>query len=132
MKISNKVQPPTVQISAKRLELMHNSNSLENPKNISEYIKNFAIRSCYSRFCLGVHDLEIERGCFNCKPLPIESRACKQCQIGKVDEVEDEKPFLMKCPAYSLQRSKLIDKITQKFPRFSLLDESQKFVWILS
>ena len=38
----------------------------------------------------------------------------------------------MKCPAYSLQRSKLLDKITQKFPKFSLLDESQKFVWILS
>ena len=86
-----------------------------------EYIKNFAIRSCYSRFRLGVHDLEIERGRFNRKPLPIESRVCKQCQIGKVGEVEDEKHFLMKCPAYSLQRSKLIDKITQKFPRFFII-----------
>ena len=76
--------------------------------------------------------MEIERGRFNRKPLPIESRVCKQCQINKVDEVEDEKHFLMQCPAYSLQRSKLIDQITQKFPRFLLLDESEKFVWILS
>ena len=116
----------------KKLRTYAQFKSITKSEKYLEYIKNFAVRSCYSRFRLGVHDLEIERGRFNCKPLPIESRICKQCQINKVDEVEDEKHFLMQCPAYSLQRSKLINKITQKFPRFSLLDESEKFVWILS
>ena len=58
-----------------------------------ESVGNFSIRSCFSRFRLGVHDLKIERGRFNRKPLLTEERVCKQCQIDTVMIIEDEKHF---------------------------------------
>ena len=97
-----------------------------------ESMQNFSIRSCFTRFRLGVHDLEIERGRFNRQPLPIEQRVCKQCQTDKVKIVEDEKHLLMQCPAYSSQRTTMMNKLTQKFPNFALIDESEQFVWMMS
>ena len=97
-----------------------------------ESVQNFSIRSCFSRFRLCAHDLEIERGRFNLKPLPIEKRICKQCQIDNIMIVEDKQHFLMHCPAHSSQRTTMMNKLTQKFPNFALFDESEQFVWMMS
>ena len=45
--------------------------------------------------------------------------------------VEDEKHFLMQCPAYSSQRTTMMNKLTQ-FPNFEHFDESEQFVWMMS
>ena len=66
-----------------------------------ESVQNFSIRRSFSRFHLGVHDLE------------------------------DDK-HLMQCPAYSSQRTIMMNKLTQKFPNLALFDESEQFVWMVS
>ena len=54
---------------------------------------DFKIRRQLIQFHLGVHDLEIERGRYGRKPLPIERRSCKLC-LGMIQAVEDEKTLL--------------------------------------
>ena len=50
-------------------------------ENYLDFVVNFNVRRCYSQFRLGVHDLEIERGHYRRKPLPITERLCKLCSI---------------------------------------------------
>ena len=46
-------------------------------ENYLDFMLNFKVRRCYSQFRLGVHDVEIERGRYRCKPLPIAERLYK-------------------------------------------------------
>ena len=47
--------------------------------------------------------------------------------------VEDEEHFLLHCPTYSSHRCNMLAKVAQKFPSVhGLIDNSQKFVWLLS
>ena len=73
-------------------------------ENYLDFVLNFKVRRCYSQFRLGVHDLEIERGRYRPKPLPIAERLCKLCSL---QAVEDEKHFLVECPLYMKQRKRL-------------------------
>ena len=80
-----------------------------------ETIHTFTIRRCFTRFRLGVHDLEIEHGRFRRKPLPIESRICKLCQHSiKAQVVEDEEHFLLYCLTYNSHRCNMLAKISMR------------------
>ena len=46
--------------------------------------------------------------------------------------VEDEEHFLLHCPTYSSHRCNMLVKVAQKFPSVQGLDNSEKFVWLLS
>ena len=47
-------------------------------------VNDFKIRRKLTQFRLGVLDLEIKRGRYGCKPLPIEERLCKLCLDMKI------------------------------------------------
>ena len=46
--------------------------------------------------------------------------------------VEDEEHFLLHCPTYSSHRCNMLAKVAQKFLSVQELDNSAKFVWLLS
>ena len=60
-----------------------------------DILKNQKQRKLFTKFRLRLHDLEIERGRYGTKSLPVNERICKLCNEGKV---EDEFHFLIQCP----------------------------------
>ena len=101
-------------------------------ENYLDTVNDFKIRRKLTQFRLGVLDLEIERGRYGRKPLPIEERLCKLCLDMKIQAVEDEIHFLLHCPYYTKQREHLFEKLTQMHYDLNLLEDSDKFLWLLS
>ena len=101
-------------------------------ENYLDTVNDFKIRRKLTQFCLGVLDLEIERGRYGRKPLPIEERLCKLCLDIKIQAVEDEIHFLLHCPYYTKQTERLFEKLTQMHYDLHLLEDSDKFIWLLS
>ena len=97
-----------------------------------DIINDFKIRHKLTQFHSGIHDLKIERGRFSCKPLPIEERCCKLCLGMKIQAAEDKTYFLLHCPHYAKQRQQLFEKLTQMHYDLYLLEDSAKFIWLLS
>ena len=64
-------------------------------------IRNKQIRSCFSRFRMSSHDLEIERGRYDSKPKPPEERLCSYCRTLGSSLSEDEVHFFSVCPMYN-------------------------------
>ena len=89
---------------------------------------NFKIRRCCSQFCLDVHDLEIERGRYRRKPLPITERLCKLCSL---QAVEDEKHFLVVCPIYMKQRKRLYKKLADMHYDINKVEDSERLIRLL-
>ena len=67
-------------------------------ENYLNTVNDFKIRRNLTQFRLGVHDLEIERGRYGRKSLPIEERRCKLCLSMMIQAVENEQHFLLHCP----------------------------------
>ena len=59
-----------------------------------DILENQKQRKLLTKFRLSSHDLEIERGRYGTKSLPVDERICKLCNERKV---EDEFHFLMQC-----------------------------------
>ena len=76
---------------------------------------------------IGVHDLEIERGRCRRKPLSIAERLCKLCSL---QAVEDEKQFLVVCPIYMKQRTRLYKKLADMHYDINEMEDSGKFISI--
>ena len=84
-----------------------------------------------ARFRLSAHRLKIETGRYNSKNeylLP-EQRICQNCQLNKV---EDEIHFLVECPKYNSERSQLFLSASMESRHFDNLNNSNKFIWIMS
>ena len=45
---------------------------------------------------------------------------------------EDEKHFICICPTYDVYRENMYDNITLSFPNFTLLDNENKFLYVMS
>ena len=101
-------------------------------ENYLDTVNDFKIRRKLTQFRLGVLDLEIEKGRYGRTPLPIEERLCKLCLDMKIQAVEDEIHFLLHCPYYTKQRERLFEKLTQMHYVLHLLEDSDKFIWLLS
>ena len=97
-----------------------------------DLVNDFKTRRCLTRFRLGVHDLEIERGRYARKPLPITERRCKLCSEWMIQAVEDEEHFLLHCPFYLTQRMKLYEKLRQMHYNITEMNDAEKFTWLLS
>ena len=65
-------------------------------------VKNIKHRIMLTKFRLSAHDLEIEKGRYDNKPIKAEERYCKFCKSNNNLIVEDEFHFLMICPLYQL------------------------------
>jgi hypothetical protein len=90
--------------------------------NISKYY-----RSLFAQFRAGILPLQVEVGRF--RGLPLEERLCVLCPLGLV---EDEYHFLCVCYKYHDLRNILYNKVKEVCPGFELLDDMDKFVYLVT
>ena len=72
------------------------------------------------------NQLEIEREQY--RNTPASQRICKLCNL----EVEDELHFLLECPKSNKIRKEILEQLEKKFNNLKSLDNTSKFVWLLS
>ena len=101
-------------------------------KTYLDLVNDFKTRRCLARFRLGVHDLETERGRYARKPLPITERRCKLCLEWMIQAVENEEHFLLHCPFYLKQRTKLYGTLRQMHYNINETNDVEEFTWLLS
>ena len=75
---------------------------------------------------VGISPLEIETGRY--RITPPENRFCPFC----ANIPEDEKHFICICPTYAVYREIMYDKITLNSPYFTLLDNENKLMYVMS
>ena len=75
---------------------------------------------------LSNHTLMIEKG--RHQGLLENQRLCPFCTT----KVETEQHFIMECKTFEVFRQKLFEDITEIYDRFGLLDDTEKFVFLLS
>ena len=75
----------------------------------------------------------------SCHPLNIEAMrghepdpAKRTCKICNLNNIEDEPHFVTICPAYNQPRDILMATITQNCPQITHLDNTNKFIWIMT
>ena len=79
--------------------------------------KDVRKRALISKIWISAHTLEIEVGRHKQPKIPALQRFCKKCSTS----VEDEKHFLLACPAY--------DTVC---PNFIMLNDTDKLIWLMS
>ena len=84
-------------------------------------------RSLFAQFRAGILPLQVEVGRY--RDVPLSERLCTLCDT---DLVEDEFHLLCVCTKYSDLRCELYEKATQVYALFSLLDDLDKFVFLVS
>ena len=78
-------------------------------KEIYLNIKNVSNRKAISELRMSAYKLKIEKGRY--VNINRNERICRNCDLG---EIEDEKHFILKCPAYSVYREGLSRLICQE------------------
>ena len=87
-------------------------------------VKNRRFRHAISQ--LG-HTLQIERGRYTKSKTPVNERICIVCQC-----LEDELHFVIACSVNQYERDIFYNKVCQKFPEFSQLDDVEKFIFLFT
>ena len=80
------------------------------------------------KFRSSAHSLRIETGRRH-PYIPVEDRKCNLCDL---EEIEDEKHFLLSCSKYKLARVEFLEKIYKIFPDLRILNNEEKFVWLMA
>ena len=96
---------------------------------IEEYlcsIKNVGNRTALTKIRLSNHNLMIEKG--RHQGLRERQRLCPFCD----NKVEDEYHFIMECKTFNEFRQKLFVEITEIKNTFNLLNDAEKFIFLLS
>ena len=83
-------------------------------------------RSLFAQLKVGILPLEVETGRY--RNIPPENRLCPFC----VNMPEVEKHLICICPAYAVYREIMYDTISLNFPNFTLLDEENKCINVMS
>ena len=89
-------------------------------------ILNKIERHALSKFRISSHTLEIERGRY--LGIKAKERICKLCQ----KETEDEEHFMINCQKLNKIRDCFFQQISTINKNFTLLNNEQKLVWLLS
>ena len=84
-------------------------------------------RSLFAQLRMGILPLRIETGRF--QNLELEDRKCIYCNM---DKIEDEHHFIFHCTHYSLFRAPFLRKCSEVDKNFEMLDEIEKFRFVLS
>ena len=79
------------------------------------------------RLRVSAHRLFIELGRYN--NTPRSERICKNCML---NQIEDEKHFLIHCSKFTKEREELFNLISSKVKHFTELPDKQKLFWILN
>ena len=98
---------------------------------VEPYVKsimNKSNRSILAKFRCGVAPIRIETGRYEKNYPPVENRTCYHC----IDIVEDEYHVLMSCPVYNKERQELLNYVSSQDPTFHVLNNNNKFVYLLS
>ena len=85
------------------------------------------LRKSLARFRTSAHRLHVESGRYTRPPTPLDRRICPNCP----DKVEDEFHFLIECPEYKNSRDIFMHEVMLLFPNFGLLDEKNKFRYLM-
>ncbi len=91
-------------------------------------IKPFKERQILSKYRLSDHDLEIERGRHRQTWTEREQWICRHCDL---QQIEDEKHFLMMCPKYLNVRETFLPRFEALIPSFTELRDSEKMPFLL-
>ncbi len=91
-------------------------------------IKPFKERQILSKYRLSDHDLEIERGRHRQTWTEREQRICRHCDL---QQIEDEKHFLMMCPKYLHVRETFLPRFEALIPSFTELSDSEIMPFLL-
>ena len=78
---------------------------------------------------LGNHTLRIETGRHTIPRTPEHQRLCKYCEQNKI---ENEQHFMLDCDLYENERKKLFEKINNKFPHFTQLNDTLKIMFLFN
>ena len=89
-------------------------------------VTNYKYRDAITKLRASSHTLEVERGRYTNPKTPLEDRLCPVCGI-----IEDELHFLVGCRSYARERQELFEKISNLFPQFNHMDNTDKFVFML-
>ena len=89
-------------------------------------LPNLKHMSTIARFRMSSHTLAIETGRHAKPKIAKEERKCRYCNL---DEVEDEKHFLLKCPLYNKERLSLFNSVVLNV---SDMSQGDVFVYLLS
>ena len=92
-----------------------------------ESITDFRYRTAITKLRCSSHALEVERGRYQNPKVPRDLRLCLVCQV-----VEDEEHFVTNCSINQAERRLLYSKISCKVPRFSILSDFDKFLYLLT
>jgi len=86
------------------------------------------IVSNFARLRISNHILEIERGRY--RNIPADKRFCTICSIPN-NHVEDEVHFMCECELYKAERCILFDNIELFVPSFHVMNNVEKFTFLL-
>ena len=89
-------------------------------------LPNLKHMSTIARFRMSSHTLAIETGRHAKPKIDKEERKCRYCNL---DDVEDEKHFLLKCPLYNEERLSLFNSVVLDV---SAMSQGDVFVYLLS
>ena len=98
------------------------------------YIRDVNIRShriILSKMRISNHRLAIETGRFS--KTPRNERLCLFCKANNnFSEIEDEQHVLLRCSRYTEIRKDLFDRVRKCCPRIDLLNDENKFMYLLN
>ena len=93
-------------------------------------IENQSLRKSLCQFRTSSHKLKIETQRYNSnKYIPPNERICLNCSS---NSCEDEKHFLIDCPAFNTSRNILFNEVTKMNPLFHTYSSENKFIWLMS
>ena len=84
-------------------------------------------RSIFAQLRMGILPLRIETGRF--QNLELVDRKCVYCNL---DKIEDEHHFIFYCSHYSQIRAPFLKRCSEVDENFEMLDEVEKFRFVLS
>ena len=89
------------------------------------------IRKRIAQIRTSAHKLKIEsdRYCGKNSYIPPDKRLCTSCNLGVT---EDEKHFLLECPAHQVRREALFSAFSNNNPHFLQYNKENKFFWLMS
>ena len=120
-------KPTTLKNNKKKLRTYKLFKTQFNEEKYLNTIKNKDWKICLTKFRVSAHNLLIETGRHH--NIKAEDRICKHCNL---NEIEDEKHFLIECPLYTLLRQKLMQEVNKTYANINLLNALEQFCWIMS
>jgi hypothetical protein len=105
--------------------------SLKNCFDREKYtqINDFKIRQSLCKLRISSHPLRIEEARHHQNRLDRSERLCQNCSLEKI---ENEQHFLLECPLHNTLRHDFIEKVESHHSNFSFLNNSSKFIWLLT